>query len=37
MTIKEEIKRLDKKMKECIEDDQLPEKVREYKKIWYYS
>ena len=32
MTIKEEIKRLDKKMEECINDPELPEKVREYEK-----
>ena len=32
MTIKEEIERLDKKMEDCIKDDKLPEKVREYKK-----
>ncbi len=32
MPIKEEIERLDKKMKDCIKDAQLPKRVEEYKK-----
>lgn len=30
--IKEEIKRLDKKMEACVNDSKLPERVKEYKK-----